>query len=432
MIKIPSFADFNVTKHTAILKNGLKVALFEKPGAPISIELSFLSGYRFDPVGKEGLAHFTEHVILSGTKNFPSNEAMATFIGGLGGDYNAFTGSDMLAILVSLVEEEDFPQAVTLIDEIINRPLIDAKTIETERASILQELARIESVPGEYLSIVEQGLYFQGTLCSRPGLGTKSTIAAITKKDMVSYNKKMLTSGRAQMTICGGISMDKVVNILEKGLTIRKSENFVIGGPLPVIRKKAIKIENYKTNDQLSISFGFRACPMFTEDQIPLIVLASIFSGGFASSLYRRLRSEKGLVYFVDAGYCGGYDFGSFSVTTEMDKKNLQEVLDIICDEFRRSVQGNITNKELLFHKQQGIKSQKRNMETSDSWVAFHSYGELVGDKDRLTLPEYLKQVNNVTINDITRVAKKYFTKDSWYLAICGNIKEKEIVINYK
>jgi len=431
MLKIPSFSDLNVSRHTTVLKNGLRVALFEKPGAPISIALSFLCGYRFDPVGKEGLAHFTEHMISSGTKKFPSNEALATFIDGLGGSYNAGTGMDALSILVSIVEEEDFVQAITLIDEIVNRPLFNDKVVETERTSILQELGRIESTPDEYLSIVEQGLFFQDTLCSRSGIGTKSTIAAITKKDMQLYHKQMFTSGRAQMTICGDISINKVVSILEKGLTLRKSKLFVKGKLLPVVRKEAIKVKEFTTNDHLSINFGFRVGPMFTEDTIALSVLSNIFSSGFASSLYRRLRSEKGLVYSVDAGYCGGYDFGSFSVSTETDKKDLQEVLDIICGEFKRSVLGKVTNKELRFFKQQGIKAQKRYMETSGSWVGFHAYGELIGDKEWLTLPEYLKKFNKVAVADITRVAKKYFRKDSWYLAICGNIKEKDITVNY-
>lgn len=431
MLKIPSFSDFNITKHSAVLSNEVRVTLFERPKTPITIQLDFLSGSRFDPVGKEGLAHFTEHMVAVGTKKFPSSDVMATFIGGLGGSYNASTGLDTFSIFVSLVEPEDFPQAVTLINEMVNSPLFDLKTIETERGSILRELGMKESSPEDYLSVVRRSLFLQDTLCSRPTLGSRETIEAITKKEIVSYYDTMLTSGRAGITICGGISMDEVVKGLESGLVMRKSSRFVIKEALPIIRNRVIEIKRYTTNDQLNIDFGFRACPMYTEDEVPLALIGNIMGDGFASALYKKLRFEKGLVYYVSAGYGGSVDRGSFSVTTGISKKNLQEVLDIICGEFERATLGKIAAEELEFFKTRRIKSQKRIMQTSGSWVDFHAYDELIGNKKRLSLPEFLKKVSEVTLDDITRVSKKCLTKGSWYLAVCGDIEEKDIVVHY-
>lgn len=431
MLKIPSFSDFNVTKHSAILSNGVRVTLFERPKAPITIRLSFLSGSRFDPVGKEGLAHFTEHMVVAGTKKFPSSDVIATFIEGLGGYYNASTGLDVFNIHTAVVEPEDFPQAVTLVNEVVNFPLFDTKIIETERGSILREYGRTESNPGMYLHIVRRNLFFQDTPSSRATLGSKETIEAITKEDLVSYYNAMLTSGRAQITISGGIGIDEVVKGLESGLVMQKSSRFVINEMLPIIRKKAVEIKKYTTNDQLNIDFGFRASPRYTEDEIPLTLLGNIMGSGFASVLYKKLRSEKGFVYGVSAGYGGSVDAGSFAVTTSIAKKNLQEVLDIISGEFDRATLGKITTIELDFFKTKRIKSQKRIMQTSDSWVDFHAYDELIGNEKRLSLPEFLEKINQVTLDDITRVSKKYLVKDSWYLAVCGDIEEKDIVVHY-
>lgn len=431
MLKTPSFSDFNVIKHSAVLSNGVRVTLFERPKTPITVQLSFLSGSRFDPVGKEGLAHFTEHMVTAGTKKFPSSDVMASFIQGLGGSYNASTGIDVFRIYVSLVESEDFPKAVDLINEIINYPLFNSKIVETERGAVLRELDRREANPNVSLQDISHKLFLQNTLCGRFMGGYKETVELITKEDIVSYYNAMLTSGRAGITIGGGIGMDEVMKGLESGLIMHRSDRFVVGDTLPVIRNKAVEIKRYTTNDQLNINFGFRVCARYTEDEIPLILLGNIMGGGFASALYKKLRFEKGLVYTVGAGYGGSIDRGSFTVTTEISKKNLPEVLDIIGGEFERAVFGKITSSELDFFKTRKIKSQKRVMETSDSWVGFHAYDELFGNEKRLSLPEFLEKVNQVTLDDITRVSKKYLAKDSWYLAVCGDIEEKDIVVHY-
>jgi predicted Zn-dependent peptidase len=162
-----------------------------------------------------------------------------------------------------------------------------------------------------------------------------------------------------------------------------------------------------------------------------MILLGNIMGGGAASALYKKLRYEKGLVYGVNAGYGGGADVGYFTVTTEIAKSNLLEVLNICTSEFERATSGGVTNEELEFFKTRKIKSQKRVMQTSDSWVDFHAYDELIGNKKRLSLPEFLKEINEVSINDITRAAKKYFGRGLWYLAVCGDVDEKDISVNF-
>ena len=65
--------DFGVERQETILSNGVKLILFNRKGMPVNIRVSFLAGSRFDQIGKEGSAHFLEHMLVAGTKNFPTN-----------------------------------------------------------------------------------------------------------------------------------------------------------------------------------------------------------------------------------------------------------------------------------------------------------------------------------------------------------------------
>ena len=48
-----------------------------------------------------------------------------------------------------------------------------------------------------------------------------------------------------------------------------------------------------------------------------------------------------------------------------------------------------------------------------------------------MTVPDQLNAIEKVTLEDLQRVGKKYFKKDSWYLAMCGDIEEKDFSVNY-
>lgn len=427
----PTFEDFSVTRHELTLSNGVKVVLFERPKAPISMEILFLSGSQFDPEGKEGISHFTEHMTVAGTKKFPTKDRLAIFIENLGGGFRASTGLGVFKISLDVVEPEDFKQAVSLLNEMLNESLFDPKTIETERGSILRELSSKESAPGKYIWELSRNLFFQGSLCSRSTLGSKETIESITKDDLLRFYNDMLTSGRAVIVVSGGISIDSVVKILESSLTLRKSEKFRSSGLLPVIRDRSVLTKVYTTNDLINIDFGFRVCEGYHEDSIPMIFLGQILGGGRASRLTKKLRYEKGYVYYVDAGYNGSIDSGVFDIDTEVSKNNIQEVFNIITEELNNLVDKGVSEEELKLVKNRSIKSKKGTMQTSSSWISFHAYDELFENPKKTTLPEYLARVNSLTAEDVNRVCKKYLNKESWYLAMCGDIKEDEVTIDY-
>jgi predicted Zn-dependent peptidase len=430
-VHVPAFEDFNVSRHEAILSNGVKVVLFERPKTPIAMEVLFLSGSQFDPIGKEGLAHFTEHMVASGTKRFPTKDSLAIFIENLGGSFGASTGLGVFTISLSIVEPEDFKQGIELLDEMLNESLFEPKIIETERGAILRELSTKEADPGKYLWELSRSLYYQGTKCSRSTLGSKETIEGITRDDLIKYYNEMLTTGRAVIVVSGGIDLDSVVSTLESNLKLRGSEKYRDLELLPTSRKISILTKEYKTNDLIHLDFGFRVCNSYHDDTVPMIFLGHILGGGRASRLEKKLRYEKGYVYGVSAGYGGLANSGIFSIHTKVAKKNLQDVFNIITDEFKQLVENGVSKEELEFVKNRSIKSKKATMQTSGSWVSFHAYDELYDSDKKTTLPEFLAKVSELTTKEVKTAAKKYLNKNSWYLAMCGDISEKEVGINY-
>jgi len=424
-----TFKDFNIENKEATLSNGTRILLLKKDGSPIHIEMAFASGSCFDPKGKEGLSHFAEHMILAGSNTFPTKDKMSTYIEGIGGIFGARTSSELMSVGVEVVDKSDFKHTGILLKEILTESLFKEATIETERGSILAEIGNKETSPTRYVWALFKTLCFQGTNYGGFILGDKKSVSSITRKDLISFYENMLTSGRATVVISGDIGLSDITSVLESSLPLRLSNDYYFEKELPVVRDKKIMVRKYPKHDQVHLAVGFRTCPAKNPDSIPLYLVSAILGGGRASTLFRRLRYEKGLVYGVSSFSGQLSRGGTYGVKTSTSKDSLQEVLDIIVDEFKHVVDGKITEQELQFIKNKLIKSKRRHLQTSASWVRNHVNDYLI--RNPMTVPDELNAIEKITLEDLQRVGKKYFKKDSWYLAMCGDIEEKDFSVNY-
>jgi len=424
-----TFKDFGISAKNSTLSNGVPVLLLQKTGMPIRIEIRFASGSRFDPPDKVGLSHFVEHMIVAGSKKFPSKDKLAIHIEQLGGIFGASTSADDMSIKVEVVGKEDFKEGVSLLREMLTKSLFDNKTVETEKGSIFKEIGDKVSNPSRYIWDLYPELFYQGTDAGKSNLGSLKSVKEISKRDLLDFYENMLVSGRAAIVISGDIKLDDVINQLESGLPLRNSEKYHFEKELPVIRGKSVLIRNYPKQNQVHLLLGFRTTGIKDTDVVPLDILSNIFGGGRASVLTKRLRYEKGLVYGVNTLSHNLSNAGTWTVKTSTSKDNLQEVVDIITKEFKRIATGGVTEEELKFAKNNITKSSRRRMQTSGAWVSRHIKNVLV--ENPVQFPDYLNAVVSTEKSDLSRVGKKYFLPNSWYLAMCGDVDKKSVVVNY-
>ena len=80
-----TLADLGVSLEKRTLKNGANLFLFQRKGMPIYLRTTFFAGSRFDSI--PGTAHFLEHMLLVGTKKFPTKNSMTEYIQKVGGEF---------------------------------------------------------------------------------------------------------------------------------------------------------------------------------------------------------------------------------------------------------------------------------------------------------------------------------------------------------
>ncbi len=210
---------------------------FQRTGMPVYIMSSFLCGSRFDVI--PGTAHFLEHILVAGTKKYPSKKQLSGALEELGGVFGAYTQQDFLRIIIDIAGQEDLPAGLDILDEIVNNSLFDTHVIENERGAILSEHYAKQS--NSQLSVWEvyRRLFFQGTDYGRSIIGTEESIKTITSQDIANYYHNVFLKAPVFVTAAGDFEhtdlkgkLDAIFNREVSPDSLHTLES------LPVIREK--------------------------------------------------------------------------------------------------------------------------------------------------------------------------------------------------
>ncbi|HLQ76293.1 MAG TPA: insulinase family protein, partial [Terriglobia bacterium] len=119
--------------HRQVLPNGLIVLLVENPAIPaIALSVSVLTGSRYEPEEKAGLALMASRLLDEGTKTRTSLE-IAEAIESVGGILDT-DGSYERTVVSSSVLKEDTDLALELAADILINPVFPEAFVEKEKS----------------------------------------------------------------------------------------------------------------------------------------------------------------------------------------------------------------------------------------------------------------------------------------------------------
>lgn len=425
---MPTLSDFGVTRFEGQLQGGARVVLFCRPGMPINIHAVFQNGARYDPVGKDGLSHYCEHMLVAGTEQYPTKDLLAMRIEAVGGMFSAATGYERMRLKFDLADAGDLPVAAELMNQMVHRSLLSEKLLTTERGSVVQEIDTYAADVTRSAMHQFFQLGWRDPALRRRVLGTQETLAAITEIDVRQFFAQMF--GQRQLTIIasGGVHLPELVAVLDEHLESDLDTSQRLAST-PVASPVYSSVVPFDINDQVTVNVGFRVPGETSEDAVALDLLAILLGGGRASTFMRVLRHERGLVYSVQAAMIQLRSEGLWFVHTACAKGRLAETLELIAVELRRAVAGRITPAELEFVKNKRLKSLRRGLQTSQEWVVKHLDDEvaLTGE----TIVDKIRRIEAMTLADLQRVAATYFLPDSAIVVGAGRLTVEDTVLPF-
>ncbi|WDE12880.1 M16 family metallopeptidase [Thalassomonas haliotis] len=411
---------------TFTLKNGMKIMVLPDNSIPnANMYLFWRVGSRNEYPGITGLSHFFEHMMFNGAKKYGPKMFDRT-MEAAGGSNNAYT-TENLTVYSNWFPTQAMETIFALEADRIADLAIDQAMVESERSVVSSERTTgLENSNFDTLWQEVKGAAFRAHPYSWPVIGHASDIENWSIADLKQYYKTYYAPNNAVVVISGDVDVNEVKALAKKYFAaipaqpapkeIHTTEPKQTGERRVYAEKASVTTDN--------IMLAYHVPNSRHRDFYALDILSDILATGKSSRLYHALVNEQQFAsdvftYFpksLDANlfYLYGVAAKDIDVAT-LEKAMIKEVNDII--------RHGINNRELQKVKNRKLVDFYRTMSTIDGKSdSIGSYELYFGDYRKLfSAPQ---EYNQVTAEDIQRVAKTYLVKANRTVGILSSQKD--------
>lgn len=407
------------------LDNGLRIITVPiKNTKAVTFLIWVKTGSKYETKEINGISHFLEHMFFKGTEKRPNTLAIAETLDRIGGEYNAFTSNEMTGYWAK-VDSKHQDIALDWISDIFLNSKLEEKEIEREKGVIIEEINMLSDTPISYINDLWDKILYGDQPAGWPIIGEKENILKFNRKKITNYLKNHYSSSNTVICVAGDINPTLIEKKIKKYFGKINEKK-----PLPKIKvvekqQKPEALIHFKETDQTHLCLGVRTYNIFHLQRYALVLLAIILGGNMSSRLFISVRERHGLAYYIRTGSENNTDNGNLMTQAGVDHKNIEKVIDLILKEYKSFKNKLITKEELQKAKDYIKGNMALSLESSDSQASFYAGQEILEEKI-LTPDEIFKKIDQVSVNDIKKVAMDIFQPEKLNLAVIGPIKDKE------
>lgn len=388
------------------------------------VDLQFLSGSRVEAI--PGLAHFTEHMFFTGTKQKNKKQISKQYFDFI--DANAFTNGGEICFTGNVFTNE-FGAYLNTVAEMITESTFSPKNVKNEIPVVQQEIA--VSKDKFYRSAHEFNNY---NICKQDYLKTKvlgseKSVASITSKDVKAYVGKNFVANNLIAYVSSPMSATRVKNLLTKfSNSIPHKKQFE---QLPMVFcdlvEDSFRKIKYVDIGKSYLFLNFKVDHDYTDRLFKLKFNAVLdMINNFTDGIQKNLRLEKSLVYGCKVWLWALKSKSVVTLYTECNKENVNEILKTTAEYINEKLTNGFTQAEL------------------DSYLRNYKYGEMVKEpragkymNQLHTLALYgsvlkTKYVNKIvkslTLKECNEIFKQVFANTTVSLSVYGDAKSDEVL----
>jgi zinc protease len=405
------------------LPNGAMLIVSERHNLPlVSFSITFIGGSnQFEMAGKRGVAAMTASMLSEGTTT-RTGDQLSDALQLLGTNVGANVGGEEGSIgFVSTTKNFDATLAI-LADMMLNSTF-PAEALERLRGRTLVNLTQAKDQP----TIVGAQVFAKILYGNEHPYGqrtTEASVKAITRDDVVAFQKAYFQPGRAIITVVGDTTPAKAKAAVEKGLAAwtKAGDKPSFDYPkLPELQPAKIYLVDKPGAAQSVFNIGLPGPPRNTPDYFALQVLNTILGGQFQSRLNANIREQKGYSYGVNSVFSYGKGPGAFRAGGSI----FSGKTDAALVEFMKELKGivgekPITDEEIKTAKDaliQGLPQRFASVSAISNAITSLVVQGLPDDYYQT----YARNVSAVTKEDLLRVAKQYIDLNHLAIVIVGD-----------
>ncbi len=380
------------------------------------------AGSKYERKAKNGVSHFLEHMCFKGTINRPNTSDLSKELDTLGCEFNAFTGQEFTGFYAK-GKASDFLKLIDIISDLYLNPLLKESEIEKEKGVIVDEINMYDDMPMQKVHEVWMSLLYGDQPAGWAIAGPRDIVRGMNRKDFIAYRKAHYVASATTVIVSGNIDEREAFKEITKKFK-GVSESKKKGKKRTTTKQVSPQIATqFKETDQTHFILGVRSFPLYDERNPIVAVLGGILGSGMSSRLFRKLRDEMGVGYYVRAGNSTSTDSGYFSVSAGVANDRLEEVLQAVMTEFKGMKEELVSKEELAKVKEHLVGMMYLGLESSEDLAEYYGMQEIFR-REIVTPQEREWQIRAVTAEDIQKIARIIFVDKNCNLALIGPTKE--------
>ena len=394
----------------------------------IDVTITIKSGSLNDEMCTYGMAHFLEHLLFKGSKNYSN---ILSKLDATGAYYNAYTSYEITEYKIYGLSKFFNIYLSILVDMFCNSSLAK-EYIEKEKKIIIEELNINLSKPNNIIfhKINEMLSPENGRNYFIPVIGTIEDINRITYEKLLAYKNKYYCNSNSLFTIKGDVTVDlieKINEIFSKILNINiifnkynyKIENINdIIYYRPITKKLKLKDRYFFITDNIdnyNIYICFPSWKKFSNNVHVISILSIILSGNLTSYIPKILREKFGVSYDQGFKNINYDDYGVFLlyVLTTKPYKSILLILHILLILLKTG----ITEENLNNAKNTYLMHMNLSYQTTSDFIS-----ESILYKQQVKNLNAVNSIcNNITVSDVNNLLNIIIKKNYLYLLVVGS-----------
>jgi len=409
------------------LPNGLTVIIVDRPLLPIvEGRLAIGNGALSDPARKEGLANIVVRMLARGAAGKDASE-ISSEVDNTGAAVDFFAGWET-SQMVFRTRKEALPIILKLSAELFRFPDFHEDSLLDEKTALYAEL---QSLSDDNWKIADQWLYkalYPKSRLSMGAMGERESARNLTIDDVRGFYREYYRPDNAVLFLGGDVErrdIDLVTNIFTDWAKPKPATRSQFQGTALRSSENTIWIVDKPDMLQCQIRIGNIGIPWNHPDYYPVLVLNSLFGGGYSCLLMEELRRQRGLTYGAFSQFEFDVPNGPFFITTFTENANVREMLMLIRSLMKQVHTGRISDESVESAKKYLLGRFADQLQSPDFLgsllIRRHWTGSPLDD-----VKSYFRNVRSVDPGQVREAAIHYINPDNNTIIILGRRSQIE------
>ena len=400
---------------------GIAAWLVDEPTIPFTaLEIMFSGGAALDPADKRGAAYLMMGLLEEGSGTMNA-QAFAAAQEALAASFSFNVYDDTVVISIRFLTENR-EESLALLKMALTQPRFDLEAIERVRTQVLSILASNAQDPDFVASSTWAQIAFGDHAYGTPREGTQSSIAAITRDDIIAVRQMLFVRDNLFVSAVGDISEGELGSLLDDLLGDLPAGFGFKTAPVEFATKGGLTVVNLPTPQSVAL-FGHAGIDRDDPDFFAAYVLNTILGGrGVESRLSTEVREKRGLTYGVSSFLVGKEEANMLMGQVASANDRIGSAIEVIRNEWIKMAQHGVSQTELI---------EAQTYLTGAYPLRFDGNAKianiLVGMQRQGLSTDYINtrndQINAVTLTQINRVAAELLQPEALHFVVVGQPK---------